>query len=74
MFANKEEFKKEFERRISEKHGESVEKSHITEKFEVLGEMVRDYAGTHWRNCREETEEGSASHQTAGRRRGALAI
>lgn len=58
MFANKEEFKKEFERRISEKHGESVEESHITEKFEVLGEMVRDYAGTHWRNCREETEAG----------------
>ena len=54
MFKNKEEFKKEYERRIGERFGRSVNDSHITEQFEVLGEMVRDYGGLNWRNCRED--------------------
>ena len=54
MFANKMDFKQEFERRLSEKYGRSVEDSHITEKYDILGEMVRDYAGYYWRNCRED--------------------
>lgn len=54
MFKNKEEFKKEYERRIGERFGRSVSDSHITEQFEVLGEMVRDYGGLNWRNCRED--------------------
>ena len=55
IFDNKEEFKKEFEKRLTELYGRSVEDSHITERYEVLGEMVRDYAGIGWRSCREDT-------------------
>ena len=53
MFDNVLNFKYEFARRLSEKYGRSVEDSHITERYDILGEMVRDYAGSHWRNCRE---------------------
>ncbi len=54
IFDNKEEFKKEFEKRLTELYGRSVEDSHITERYEILGEMVRDYAGIGWRDCRED--------------------
>jgi starch phosphorylase len=44
MFKNKEEFKKIFTERIIEKFARSVEESHISEQFDILGTMVRDYA------------------------------
>lgn len=49
MFKNKESFKKEFTERLSSKFGRSVESSHITERYDILGEMVRDYAGSKYR-------------------------
>lgn len=58
IFDNKEEFKKEFEKRLTELYGRSVLDSHITERYEVLGEMIRDYAGIGWRNCREDIQKG----------------
>ena len=54
MFDNKLDFKQTFERRLSEKYGRSVADSHYTERFDILGEMVRDYAGYNWRNCRQD--------------------
>jgi starch phosphorylase len=48
------DFKQDFERRLSEKYGRSVPDSHVTERYDILGEMVRDYAGYYWRNCRED--------------------
>lgn len=57
MFSNKMEFKQEFERRLSEKYGLSIEDSHISEKYDILGEMVRDYSGYYWRNCREDIKK-----------------
>ncbi|MCR5078454.1 MAG: glycogen/starch/alpha-glucan phosphorylase [Bacilli bacterium] len=54
MFNNKTDFKQTFERRLEEKYGRSVADSHITERYDILGEMVRDYAGTEWRTCRED--------------------
>ncbi|MDY6094513.1 MAG: glycogen/starch/alpha-glucan phosphorylase, partial [Candidatus Enteromonas sp.] len=54
MFDNKTDFKRTFALRLEEKYGRSVPDSHITERYDVLGEMVRDYAGAHWRVCREE--------------------
>ncbi len=54
MFANKTAFKEEFARRLEERYGRSVKDSHITERYVVLGEMVRDYAGKDWRICRED--------------------
>ncbi len=53
MFQNKLDFKQDFERRLSEKYGRGVEDSHISERYDILGEMVRDYAGYDWRACRE---------------------
>lgn len=47
-FKNKNEFKEEFQRRIIERYGRSFEQVHITEKYMILGEMVRDYASIHW--------------------------
>ncbi|MBR0294841.1 MAG: glycogen/starch/alpha-glucan phosphorylase [Bacilli bacterium] len=48
MFNNKENFKAEYARRMLERYGVSVENSHITERYEILGEMVRDYANVDW--------------------------
>ena len=50
MFDNKLDFKQTFERRLSEKYGREVSDSHFTERFDILGEMVRDYAGYDWRS------------------------
>ena len=53
-FKNKEEFKEEFKRRIIEKYGRSIEQAHVTEKYMVLGTMVRDYASVNWKASKEE--------------------
>lgn len=55
MFNNKQEFKKEYARRLLETYGVSVENSHITERYLVLGEMVRDYANVDWGNTHDKT-------------------
>lgn len=49
MFKTKEEFKKVFQLRMVEKYGVEVGESHISERYNVLGEMVRDYANFEWR-------------------------
>lgn len=53
MFDNKEDFKATFSRRLEEKYGRAVDDSHITERYDILGEMIRDYAGHEWRESRE---------------------
>lgn len=45
MFESKQEFKKEYERRLLETYGVSVKESHISEKYTILGEMIRDQQG-----------------------------
>ncbi|MBR3693141.1 MAG: glycogen/starch/alpha-glucan phosphorylase [Erysipelotrichales bacterium] len=52
MFSNKEGFKKEYERHMAEEYGRSLELSHITEKYMVLGKMIREYAAIHWKETR----------------------
>ena len=59
MFTNKEIFIQEYTKRMAEKYGRSVESSHPTERFLLLGEMVRDYASTNWK----QTKEMVAKHQ-----------
>ena len=54
MFDSKKDFQATFASRLEEKYGRSVEDSHITERYDILGEMVRDYAGHDWRACRED--------------------
>ena len=60
MFTNKQIFIQEYTRRMAEKYGRSVESSHPTERFLLLGEMVRDYASTNWK----QTKEMVAKHQS----------
>lgn len=51
-FKDKNEFKEEFKRRIVERYGRSFERAHITEKYMILGEMVRDYASVNWNDSK----------------------
>ncbi len=53
MFKSKAEFKDEFSKRLAEKYGKNVKDSHISERYDILGELVRDYAGNYWRQTRE---------------------
>lgn len=53
MFTNKKEFIEDFTTRIVEQYGRSVNQAHITEKYMVLGEMVRDYASINWKDTKE---------------------
>ncbi|MDD6467269.1 MAG: glycogen/starch/alpha-glucan phosphorylase [Erysipelotrichaceae bacterium] len=59
MFTNKEEFITDYTQRMVETYGRSVEASHATERFLVLGEMIRDYASVNWKH----TKEMVAKHQ-----------
>ena len=61
MFENKQSFKEEYARRLLETYGVSVEKSHITERYAVLGEMVRDYANVDWSKTHMESIQGKRS-------------
>ena len=54
MFSSKKKFKEVFQLRLIEKYGNTIEEAHPTELYDILGEMVRDYAGKDWRNTREE--------------------
>ncbi len=53
MFKNKFDFKKDFMRRVVEKYGRSLENSHVTEQYLVLGEMIRQYASINWKTSKE---------------------
>ncbi len=50
MFKTKEDFKREYQERMIEKYGVEVKESQIIERYDVLGEMVRDYANFDWRH------------------------
>ena len=52
MFENKNAFKKSFTERMLERYGVSVNDSHISERYAILGEMVRDYANVDWGDTR----------------------
>lgn len=52
MFSNVEVFKETFKKRLAEKYRNTIEESHITEQYDILGEMVRDYANYDWRKVR----------------------
>ena len=53
MFKNKEEFKKQFEEKMIEQYGRGIELSHISEKYMVLGQMVREYASVNWKESKD---------------------
>ena len=55
MFENKASFKKAFAERMLERYGVSVSESHISERYAILGEMVRDYANVDWGHTRDKS-------------------
>ncbi|MDD6301902.1 MAG: glycogen/starch/alpha-glucan phosphorylase [Bacillales bacterium] len=57
MFTNKEEFKKEFQKRCITKYGNDMKKCHITELYDVLGTMVRDYVAVDWKASKDYVNE-----------------
>ncbi len=52
MFKSKEEFKEQYTRRLVESYGCDVDETHPSEKYMVLGEMVRDYANVNWKDTK----------------------
>jgi len=52
MFKNKDQFKQIFLERLQSKFGRNVQDSHITERYEIIGHMIRDYAGENLKNLR----------------------
>ena len=52
MFRNKSEFKREFAQKLVEMCGTTVEETHPTERYLVLGEMVRNYASVNWKDTK----------------------
>ncbi len=55
MFKNKETFKEIFKRRIEETYGRHIDTTDITEKYIVLGNLIRDYASLNWMDSKEKT-------------------
>lgn len=51
---NKNTFVADFRNKMIETYGRGVEQAHITEKYMILGEMVREYAALHWKESKEE--------------------
>ena len=52
MFANKDVFKATFTQRLESKFGRTIKDSHITERYEILGHMIRDHAGQQLKTIR----------------------
>lgn len=60
MFSSKESFKNEFRRRIVEKYGRDVKDCDITECYDILGTMIRDYANIDTKECKDLVAEKGA--------------
>lgn len=60
MFKTKEEFKNAFSERLIEAYGTTVEMTHPTERYMVLGEMTRDYASVNWKDSKVAVSDQSA--------------
>jgi glycogen phosphorylase len=52
MFKNKQEFKTIFLERLESKFGRTIQDSHISERYEIIGHMIRDYAGQNMKKLR----------------------
>ncbi len=52
MFKNKKQFIQDYKKRIEEGYGRTLQQAHITERYMILGDMVRDYASVHWKETK----------------------
>lgn len=57
LIFTKEQFVQEFKEKVIANYGRSYEEAHISEKYMVLGEMVRDLAGYHWKESKDLVEK-----------------
>ena len=57
MFRDKFDFKREFVERIVTRYGRTLAQSHITERYVVLGEMIREYASIYWKDTKEKSAQ-----------------
>ena len=48
MFSNKEEFKKQFFKRLEMMCGKSFEESTKDDQFDTLGHMIREHVSKNW--------------------------
>ena len=55
MFEDKNAFKKAFTERMLERYGVTIADSLISERYAILGEMVRDYANVDWGHTRDKS-------------------
>ncbi len=55
MFQSTKAFKTEFTKRMLEKYGVTIQESHVSERYNILGEMVRDYSNIDWKQTHEDT-------------------
>ena len=53
MFENKEDFKREFTLRLIEKYGRDPKDCDLSECYDILGTMVRDYANIDNKECKD---------------------
>ncbi len=60
MFQNKDEFVKRFTEKLVETYGTTVVQTHPTEKYMVLGQMVRDYASINWKDTKVAVQKSQA--------------
>ncbi|NLB48512.1 MAG: glycogen/starch/alpha-glucan phosphorylase [Erysipelotrichia bacterium] len=52
MFEDKQSFKEKYVKRLLQTYGVNVRESHISERYQILGAMVRDYANVNWEKTR----------------------
>ena len=58
MFENKENFKKEFEKRVIQRYGRGVKYTSMEELFIILADMVKDYGSEDWLKTKEAVNNG----------------
>ena len=55
MFESTKSFKSDYTKRMLQKYGVSISESHVSERYDILGEMVRDYANVDWKETHHDT-------------------
>ena len=52
LFESKDSFKENFKEAVSDAYGRDFEDTYPEERYIVLGNMIRDFAGEHWRETK----------------------
>ena len=52
LFESKDSFKESFKEAVSDAYGRDFEETYPEERYIILGKMIRDFAGEHWRETK----------------------